>query len=72
MVRIPPIGSSNTVNRVVSKAKSLSPKSGLPKELPIKDSREANLINMLDPGTPFYNSKASIQIQLDNEFKNVK
>ncbi len=72
MVRIPPIGSANTVTKVVSKTKNLSPKSGLPKELPLKDSREANLINMLHPGTPFYNSKANIQIQLDNEYKNVK
>lgn len=71
MVKIPPIGSANTVNKVVSKATKLSPKSGLPKELPLTDSREAQLINMLHPGTPFYNSKLNIQTSLENEYKNI-
>ena len=63
MTRIPPIGSSVTAAKVVSKNSTKTP-SGLPHELPLPNKKEQDLINMLHPGTPFFNAKKEIQESL--------
>lgn len=67
MTRIPPIGSSVTAGKVVSKITEKT-KYVLPKELPLTDKREQDLINMLHPGTPFFNAKNQIQESLNTKF----
>lgn len=63
MTRIPPIGSSVTAAKVVSK-NLRGTTSGLPHELPLPNRKEQDLINMLHPGTPFFNAKKEIQESL--------
>ena len=67
MTRIPPIGSSVTAGKVVSKITEKT-KNGLPWELHLTDRKEQDLINMLHPGTPFYNAKNQIQETLNTQF----
>lgn len=67
MTRIPQIGSSVTACKVVSKITEKT-KNGLPKELPLTDKREQDLINMLHPGTPFFNAKQEIQESLTKTY----